>query len=61
MDEGHSNFSGFQGQMADLMYWISKVSIKKKALKRCPRKDLRLQAILTMTLVKARTLVRVRR
>jgi predicted small secreted protein len=44
--------------MAGFATWISKVRVKKNALKRCRRSNLRVEAILTSTLVKAESLLR---
>jgi hypothetical protein len=49
-----------QGQTDGLVDWITKVRVKKNSIKRLRRKNLRVQAVLTNTLVKAETLLRMK-
>jgi hypothetical protein len=60
MGEKRGDCNRCQVQTDRLVDWISKARVKKSALKRSRRENLRVEAILTSALVKAETLLRVK-
>jgi hypothetical protein len=50
--------NGLKCDTGELAYWITKARVKRKSVK---RKNLRVQAVLTSTLAKAETLLRMKR
>jgi hypothetical protein len=60
MGDIRGTFNRLQGQTDGLVDWISKVRVKKKALTRHRRKNLRVEAILTSALIEAETLLRMK-
>jgi fructosamine-3-kinase len=60
MGEKRGNFNRCKVQTDGLVNWISNVRVKKNALKRSRRKNLRVEAMLTSALVKAEMQLRVK-
>lgn len=53
-------FYRLHGQTDELVDWISKVRVKKNSMRRLRRKNLRIEAVLRSSLVKAESLLRVK-